>query len=274
MNMQPEIRGGKSKDRGRILFIVSILFLSGVFLLPSDAISANNNAVPIEETRTALEKWVETQRIISQEKRDLALAKEMLNERIELVQREIKSLHEKINRAENSIAEVDKKRLDMIKENDKLKEASTSLNSIIVTLEAGTKELLRRLPDPIRDRVKPLSQQLMVKPEQSKLSVAERFQNVVGILNEVNKFNQVITVTSEVRTMPDGTSAEVTAMYLGIGQAYYTDAKGTLAGLGAASDKGWVWKPANEAAAQIAQAIAIMKNEQVASYVELPVEIE
>ncbi len=90
-------------------------------LLPSLAGAAENTTVEIDTVRTSLGKWVEIQRIVSQEKRDLALAKEMLNERIELVQREIDSLRAKISDAEKSIAETEQQRSDLLLENDRLK---------------------------------------------------------------------------------------------------------------------------------------------------------
>lgn len=264
----------ESEIRNNRLAIGSLLLFCIVCLLSSGAISANKSTSNIENTRAALEKWVEIQRIISQEKRDLALAREMLTERIKLVHRESESLRGKISEAEESIAEADKKRAEMIEENEKLKEASASLGSTLFLLEGRTRQLLQRLPDPIRERVKPLSQRLPDSTGQSKLSVAERFQNIVGILNEVDKFNREISVTSEVRTLTSGSSIEVAALYIGIGQAYYASANGSIAGIGTVSDEGWLWRPANEAAAQIADAIAILKNEKVAAFVQVPVEIE
>ncbi len=228
----------------------------------------------IENTRTIIEKWVETQRIISQEKKDFEIAKEMLNERIELVEREIESLKGKIGEAEENIAEADKKRAEMLDENEKLKEASSSLNDVLATLEGRTKELLASLPEPIKNRVKPLSQRLPEEPEKTELSTSERFQNVVGILNEVDKFNQEISVTSEVRTLEDGSSVEVASLYVGLGQAYYASANGEVAGLGLAAPGEWDWQSANEAAEQISKAISILKNESVASFVQLPVQVK
>ncbi|MBN1256989.1 MAG: DUF3450 family protein [Planctomycetes bacterium] len=221
-----------------------------------------------------MEKWVETRRIISKEKQDWEVGKEILNERIELVQREIDSLREKFEKAEESIAEADKKRAELNDENENLKESATSLETMVTALERQTRLLLKKLPDPICERVKPLSQRIPDKPEETKLSLSERFQNVIGILNEVNKFNREITVTSEVRTLTDGSSAEVTALYIGIGQGYYVSGNSKVAGVGSASEEGWSWTEANAAAPQIAEAIAILKNEKVAAYVKLPVEIK
>lgn len=240
----------------------------------ADIYAQDDTKERIEITRTALEKWVETKKVISKEKRDLALAKEILKERIELVKREIEELRGKIAEAEEDITEADEKRAGLIEENEKLKEASASLEGILVSLEKGTKQLLAKLPEPIQEHVRPLSQRLPDHTEEIEASISHRFQNVVGILNEINKYNRDITVTSEVRTLPDGTSAEVAVLYLGIGQAYYAGAKGKVGGIGTVEGDRWVWKSANDAAEQIAQAIAILNNEQIASFVPLPVEIQ
>jgi DNA anti-recombination protein RmuC len=228
----------------------------------------------INDVRAALEKWVETRRVISKEKQDWALGREMLNERIKLVQRDIESLREKTNQAQKSINEADEKRAELVEENEKLKSAAKTFSGIMTKLETRTAVLIKRLPDPIRERIKPLSQRLPENPNETKLSLAQRFQNVIGILNEVNKFNREITMTSEVLTLANGSAAEVTSLYIGLGQSYYTGANGTAAGVGRPSENGWNWQPANEAADRIADAVAILKDEKVAGFVPLPIKVE
>ncbi|MFM7283203.1 MAG: DUF3450 family protein, partial [Planctomycetia bacterium] len=93
-------------------------------------------------------------------------------------------------------------------------------------------------------------------------------------LNEVNKFQRDIAVLSEVRTLADGSSAEVTTVYFGLGQAYYATANGKAAGRGSATADGWVWVPANEAAGEISRMIAVLKNEQVAAFVPVPLRVD
>ncbi len=252
----------------------AVLLVGFVCITCTALIGDEDNESKTQITKAAMEKWIETQRVISQEKRDLALSKETLNDRIAVVQREIESMQGKVKDAESSIAEADKKREELVDENEKLKVASSSLVSVLKNLEGKLRHLVERLPDPIRERIKPLSQRLPEDSEQTKQSVAERFQNIVGILNEVDKFNREISITSEVRTLEDGSSVEVAALYIGIGQAYYTSANAAFAGTGTISDTAWVWKPNNQAAAEIASAIAILKNEKVASFVRLPIEIK
>jgi len=236
--------------------------------------SAADTAEAIGVARATLERWVETRRILSQEKLDRSLGREVLQDRIRLVEREITGLRASIESAQASIAESDRKREELLAEKERLVQASAGLVSVIVDLERSLQQLLVRLPDPIRERVKPLSQLLPADPASSTVSLDQRFRNVLGILNEVDKFSREITLVSEVRALSDGTSAEVTTFYLGISHGFYVNGSGTLAGVGSGSASGFEWKPATEAAPAIAAAIAILNNERVAEFVTLPVRID
>jgi len=229
---------------------------------------------PIDSTRAALENWVETRRLISQEKRDWATDKEILQARVDLVQREIASMRARVSEAESNVVATDLKREDLIRENESLRTVTQTLGQVIVGLEARTRGLLPRLPPPIRDRVKVLSQRLPEDPTTTKATLSERFQNVVGILNEVDKFNRDVTLSLEVRELPGKGAIEVTTLYLGLGQAYYASANGDAAGFGSATAEGWAWTPANEAAAVILDAIAVQKNEAPARFVQLPLRVD
>ncbi len=261
-------RPGRTRVRARTL----ALTLCGVGALAGAARSQQGPG--IEDTRATLEKWVETRRILSDEKRDWVLGREMLEERIGLVERELEAQRTRIAEAEASIADADRRRVELVAQNELLRAAAGGLEQAIVALEARTLALVRRLPAPIAERIAPLSQRLPEGPGPTRLSLAERYQNVVGILNEVNKFNREITATSEVRALADGSSAEVTTIYLGIGQAYYANSSGTLAGVGSPGEQGWVWTPANASAPEIRAALAILENEQVASFVRLPLRVQ
>ncbi|NUP94590.1 MAG: DUF3450 family protein [Planctomycetaceae bacterium] len=228
----------------------------------------------LDEARGALERWVETRKVITQEERDWTLGKELLTDRIALVQREIDGLKGRIGEAQGSIQEADRKRDELVAQNEKLKEASGKLAALVASLEARTLALLARSPEPIAERVKPLSQRLPKAGETTKASLSERFQNVVGILNELNKFQREVTVTSEVRQLTDGTSAEVTVLYIGVSCAFYASADGRAAGLGNSTATGWEWQPANERAADILKAIAVFRNESVAEFVQLPLRVQ
>ncbi len=225
-------------------------------------------------TRPILEKWVETRRTISKEKRDWALGKEVLNDRIALVEREIDALRAKIADAKRSIEETEKKKAELAAASGKLKETASVLASGIGGIEGRTKELLAKAPEPVRQRVKLLAQRIPADPAATKLSLGERFQNLAGVLNEINKFHREIVVEPEVRVLGDGSRAEVPVLYLGLGQAFYASTNGRFAGVGRPGRDGWEWTSVDDAAPVIARAIAILKNEEVAAFVPLPIRID
>jgi hypothetical protein len=97
---------------------------------------------------------------------------------------------------------------------------------------------------------------------------------VLLVLMEANKFNNTIVETSEMREQADGPRLNVTTLYLGLGQAYYVGRDGRNAGVGVPGEDGWEWTPTDEAAAEVAKAIAIMRDEQPATYVKLPAQIK
>ena len=242
-------------------------------LTPTDATSAQGGD-DLDATRQAITEWVQTRQLISKEKRDFELGKEVLEARIDLLQREIDALRKRTADAESGIADADKQREELMAESEALKEASAKYLETVVGLEARTKELLVGMPEPILERVKALSQRIPEDPESTKLSLSERFISIIGILNEVDRFNREITLTSEVQQLPNGTTAEVAVMYVGIGQAYYVTNNGEAAGVGRSTPEGWTWKEANDAAADIALAIDILKNKEIAQYVRLPLQVD
>jgi hypothetical protein len=256
------------------LFRAPVILAIAAVLSSSAPKAQQTPAEAVAATRTTIEKYVETRGLVSKETRDWAVGKEALTARMDIVRREIESLQKRIADAEKTIADADRDRAELLAENERRKTVAEQLTAQVVTMEARVLKLLPRLPEPLRTRVKPLSQRLPVAGEENKQSVGERWQNVIGILNEVDKWNREITVTSEVRTLTDGSRVEVTVLYIGIGQAYYAGGNGKVAGIGSATASGWDWRQANELAGDIERAIKIYKSEDVAAFVRLPVQIQ
>jgi len=244
-------------------------------LLLIAAFAGTTAAVQAQEldlTKEALSKWVETRKLISEEKQQWELEREVLSDRIDLVRAEKDSLAEKIHETQSLITDADRKREDLVRENDALKNASATLVNRIFSLERAVLTLLVTLPEPVQERMRPLSQRIP-KTEETELSLSERYQNVIGIINELNKAAQEITVVSEVRELPDGSKAEGQTLYIGFGCGYWCTNKGDMAQYGRPTADGWKWEPSNDIASGVADAIAIMKNEKVAEFIPLPVSV-
>jgi septal ring factor EnvC (AmiA/AmiB activator) len=248
-------------------------FATALLLLRGAAVAQEATGPDVDGTRAALANWAETSRLLSKEKQDWQLGKETLRDRIDLLRREIATMQKRITDAEASIDTTDKKRGELAAEDEHRKVTEKMLQERVQQLERSTLDLLPRLPEPLREQVKPVSQLIPTRPEEVKTRLDERYRNVLYVCKQVHKWNREITLKSEVHTQPNGTSVEVAVMYVGIGQGYYASGDGKVAGAGTATAAGWVWTPNNELATDIALAIAILKNEKVAQFVRLPVQI-
>ncbi|MFO0827657.1 MAG: DUF3450 family protein [Phycisphaerales bacterium] len=227
----------------------------------------------LEETRLMLGKWIETQQIIAKERNEWQQGKEILLSRIDLAQKEVSALEDKIKVAESSVAETAAKRKDLDAENEKLKAASADLAQSVKAMESEVRRLFKTLPEPIQQKLQPLYQRIPEDPDNTRVTVAERFQNVLGILNEVNKDNNEITVNYEVRTLADGKPSEVRAMYVGLAQGYYVSAGGE-AGIGRPGPDGWTWEPSKAVASDVLTALDIIQGKHTPAFVPLPVKLQ
>jgi hypothetical protein len=228
----------------------------------------------LEGTRTILDKWIETERIISAEQNDWKQGKGILQERIELVKREITRLEEQRAEIEKNITEADRQKAEQVSLTEELKTQAAVLQDTVVELEEKVRALHARLPETLKAKLLTLYQRIPQNPESSKASLAERFQNILGILNEANKLNNEVTVANEVRTLSNGKPAEVRTLYVGLSQGYYVSQDGYAAGIGRPAREGWDWKPADKLASEIEAAFTVLQSKEHPRFVELPITID
>src|ERR1043166_3721217 len=259
------------------------LFLPSLFLLAHGAVipfaaaaetePSTPTAVTVKTTRDTLSEWVKTQQLISKEKKEWREGKEMLQARIELMQTEIATLDEKIKQAEGNAGEAEKKKVELLAQSDTLKAATTSLGQSVAELETKLRRLFQVVPEPIQVKLNPLYQRMPTDPNNTKVTLPERYQSILGILNEINKLNGEITLATEIRPLADAKPAEVKTLYVGLGQAYFLSPKGE-AGVGRPSDAGWKWESANRSASDIAEAISVLQGKGTPKFISLPVHIQ
>ncbi len=227
-----------------------------------------------DSTRTKIQKWVETEQLISEKKAEWQEGKGILQARIELLQSELGDYEERIEKAESEIAKSDEQAGKLEAQSQDLKAATDALRTMIVGMEKKLKsEVLASLPQVLGDKIRPLSQKLPENPDETDLSLSQRFQNVVGTLNEINKFNASISTSTAIREL-NGKEVEVKEIYLGLGQAYFVNNDGTQAGTGTPGPNGWDWQPVNDRAPEMMKIFQILDGEGLAEYIPLPFEVK
>lgn len=225
----------------------------------------------LEAAKQSLGKWLETERLVTKEEQDWRVGRDLIQERIDLIRREADSLKERIAQAKKDMGDAAVKAAELKAQNDVIKAGTKSLSDDIKKLELRTLAMLPRTPEPVRVRVAPLTQRIPANPAVTKLTLSERYQNVVGTLNELNKATRELSVSGEVRQLADGRKVEVTVFYIGLAQAYYVNEKSGVAGVGLLGPYGWTWEERNDLARPIARVLAIYRGESPAAYITLPV---
>ena len=245
-----------------------------VFGHAQDPTPSKPDTATLEETRLLMGKWLETQQIISKERKDWQQGKEILASRLEVAKKEVTTLEDKIKLAQTGAEEAERKRQQLVAETDQLKAVTAELADAVTRLEAEVRRLHPQLPEPVRAKVQPLFQRIPEDPAKARVSVAERFQNVLGILNDANKANQEITVAYEVHELADGKPSEVKTIYLGLAQAYFVSARGE-AGVGRPTKDGWRWEPAAKGvASDVLMALEIIQGKHTPAFIPLPVKLQ
>jgi hypothetical protein len=226
----------------------------------------------IDAARSTLEKWVETQAIISREKKDWQQGKDLLVSRIEAVKKEIAQIEERLKQSRADKGEADKAGAGLAAARQAISDVTDALSVHIGDLEARVRVLYRGLPESMKEKLQPLYQRMPEDPAHARVSLAERFQNVLGILNEMNRLNSEVTVATEIRPLSDGKPSEVRTIYVGLGQAYFVSARGE-AGVGRPAADGWSWKKDDAIARDINLVLEILQSKSSPQFVPLPVDI-
>jgi len=232
------------------------------------------NQISFDDTRALLQQWIEAEEAISKERNDWKLGKQILEDRISMVKSEIETLKTQIVEAKEEIIKADQDREKVIQENEDLKAVSEELKAIVTGLETDLKKsILSNLTDPARSKLEVFIKRIPDDPNNENLSMSQRFSNVVGLIDQINKANGEILLESELRTV-EGKEVSVQSMYLGLGQAFYVTNQMDKAGVGRPGDgDGWTWTPINNRAPEIARAISILNGDEIAEFVPVPVKI-
>ena len=229
---------------------------------------------PIRETRHVLDQWVETKQILSEERNDWRLEKSILQDTQILLQRELDRMNAAIDDLEASATAADADRAALTEEKERQTAAAAVVKANIGDLETKVKAILTSLPEPLVDKIKPLIRRLPNNPENTKLSLGERVQNVVGILSQADKFNSTITLSNESREISEGKLVQVTTLYWGLAQAYFVDNSGSYAGTGKPGAATWEWTEIDGVGSEIKQLLDIYEGIGEIQFVQIPAHIQ
>jgi len=227
----------------------------------------------LTKTRSMLEQWVATRQLISKTRSDWQTDKETMEQTRLLFDRELKQVEEQMAKLSTNNTQVEKERAEAEASLQASNEALDRAKQFAVGFESKVTKLVPRLPVPLQEILKPLLARLPSDSTATKMPVTERIQVLVGILNEVDKFNNAVNLFSEKRKNEKGEEVAVETVYVGLGAAYFVNDANNFAGTGAPGPNGWEWTTKSELAEPVREVVRIYRNERPATFVALPATI-
>ena len=228
---------------------------------------------PLSETRATLEKWVETRQLISKTKADWQTDKETLEQTMALYERELQSIGEQMSKVTTNNTQVAREMAEATALQESSKLTLDAARKFATEFESKVKSLAPKFPAPLQDILKPLLARMPADPANTKMLAAERLQVLVGVLNELDKFNNAVNLFNEKRKNEKGDEVSVQTVYLGLGAAYFVNEAGDFAGVGAPGASGWEWTVKSDIAPKVQEVVKIYRNERAARFVTLPASV-
>ncbi len=230
----------------------------------------------LEETRKVFQELVAARQEIADKRASWVVRKQSFLDAIELAKLEIALLQERIKATEDQSTQAERDRIRLNGEIEELKEASAVVAGTIRGLEQRVLVLVNALPRDTKENLNRLTKRIPdrnVPENRVKASLGERMQNIVGLLNQIEVFNNGIQVLTEVREI-EGQNVSVEVFYFGLAKAYYVNQDKGVAGSGTVTkESGWTWKEDPALIDPISRMIRVYQNEIPAEFVVLPAEI-
>lgn len=226
----------------------------------------------VEETRSVIQEWVAVEKAISQEAVAWREKQQTLETLLLILEREGEEIEKKIESQRKLTTVGDTRREELLNREKSLVTYRKSVETFLVGIEGELRTLRPQLPQPLQEKTEGAFQRIPQNPAQTRLGVAERMQAVVGILAEIQNFNDTITLAQELHELEDGSRGEIKTVYLGLGTAYYLMPNGKDAGYGYPTKEGWIWQSRPELASAIEEILAIYSySTREARFIPLPV---
>ncbi len=226
----------------------------------------------LADARAAVSKWVDVERTISREALAWEDKKTLLNDLVAVARTEIRTLQQNIAEADKATGVAEARRAELVEKRDSNAELAKKIETFLVGIEGRLRGLTPRLPKPLADKLAPLIQRFPSKSEDTEIGIAVRMQTVIGYIAEVQRFDTLVTVSSELLPSAGGESREVRTIHFGLGAAYYVTVDESDAGVGGGTKEGWSWRSQPDLAAAVREAIATAEGKQrEARFLSLPV---
>jgi hypothetical protein len=216
------------------------------------------------------DRWIELEQRTAAEQNQWRSEKEVLETSREVLQKEQAALQTNLEAAELATG-LFRTRFETAEAALAQHEAAHDLlRTRGEAIESRLRAILPRLPEPLRKTLNPLLLKLENRNEEDPISIAQKTQTLVAILSSIDRFNNSLTLTHQLRTNAAGETLDVKVLYWGLAVAYAVDARGEGAWMLVPGAEGWEWQDQQANASEIAALVAVYEKQQNPRLVALP----
>lgn len=216
-------------------------------------------------TTDLVEKWLETERLLSREAQDWQSEKEHTNQLLEIYRKELALLDEELARAGKNAGLVDEEAESLKAKIAASEAARREAIAFLTKIKPRVVTLIGKFPPPLQDSIE--EEILSLKSDVTNGNAAEILRSMIKTLQEAARFNRTFTFGEEEITL-DGESYSARLMYFGLSRAYFL--AGQKAGLATPGEAGWQFEERSELAAELTRAFAIHSKESPSGFFTVP----
>lgn len=224
---------------------------------------------PVQEVDELTLRWTQLE-----QQRDALLAgwrtgQPILEQQLALLVRETRELTELVDASAREQDEVEQRRLELLEEQTRLEQEQAALERSLEQVSIVLRSLHPQLPPPLVEAW----QERLPQFDDPLRTVTEKLQLTVELLQQLDDFDQRITLNEAVMLLEDGRNHLVKQVYLGLSHGWYATEDGSVAASGMATPEGWRWTPMTDGRA-VLDTVAILERRIEPALVSIPLTLD
>ena len=227
----------------------------------------------VKETHQIIEEWIKTKQLISEEKNNWKTEKSALLDLEKALNIEIVELEKKLLQFKKDNIGATKQRIDLNNRKAKVQSSSIDFYEGIQEVEKKIKASIKLLPSPLQDRLS-IFYDIIESKNVKNLNLKKRLDANIGLLQSIHIFHRSVHLERQEFSLADDKPREFKVIYFGLGVAYFVNDSGNVSGIGKPSSNGWIWSRQDELAKEVSTGVAILENQALPRFLELPMAIE
>ncbi len=236
-------------------------------LLPVAQFAADDAVNKVEKVAT---EWVKTRAETVRLETEWSGQQSLMQSMVDALGQRARIIEEKMEHAKASTAQ-DREELGTLEKKNQAASASLDASEHRLKELATSLLALRPFLPPRLSTALELPYQSISDPT---LSIGDRMQHTMTVLNRCMLFNRGVTASEEVLTLPgESVPKSLEVIYWGLAQGYALDRAAGKAWLGSPGPQGWQWEAHPEAAHDVARLIAIATDKADPAFIVIPAQL-